>query len=138
MEIMGSLSELLFDGTKLKALVDAEVLYTAIPIESDSTLVPPKFKGRDANSFASWVANRLEYPPSAKKHRITGTVIVAFTINEEGEVGNVKVVQSAHPALDGEAVRVVSMSPRWTPATRGGRPVPVTYRHPVIFHSLVN
>ena len=36
-------------------------------------------------------------------------------------------------ALDQEAVRVVSMSTKWTPGKQRDRAVPVTYTFPVIF-----
>ena len=71
--------------------------------------------------------------PKAKKYYIEGTVLISFTINKSGDVVNVKVVKSVYPELDKEAVRVVSMSPKWTPALKDGEPVNVTYTYPVIF-----
>lgn len=37
------------------------------------------------------------------------------------------------PILDNEAVRVVEMSPEWTPGKSDGKPVSVSYTFPVIF-----
>ena len=44
-----------------------------------------------------------------------------------------KVVRSVHPALDAEAMRVVSSMPRWAPGKIGGKAVRVKYTIPVKF-----
>lgn len=141
-EVKGTLSKLVFGEETLKALVNAEVLSATsnevVEVErrtlaDDPSIIPPKFKGKDANHFSQWVTKRLVYPPKAKKYYIEGTVLISFTINKSGDVVNVKVVKSVYPELDKEAVRVVSMSPKWTPALKDGEPVNVTYTYPVIF-----
>ena len=48
-------------------------------------------------------------------------------------VVGVKVLRGVDPSLDKEAVRVVSMSPKWKPGKQRDRAVPVTYTFPVIF-----
>ena len=75
----------------------------------------PSFRGGDANAFSKWVAERLVYPEIAKENGVQGRVMVSFTIKSDGSVANVKVTRSLDPALDKEAVRVVSSSPKWTP-----------------------
>jgi len=45
----------------------------------------------------------------------------------------VKVLRGVDASLDKEAVRVVSMSPKWTPGKQRDRAVKVTYTFPVIF-----
>lgn len=94
----------------------------------------PTIKGQPVNYFATWVAERLEYPKEAKEHCIQGTVKVRFTINRKGKVENVYVEQGVHPLLDAEAVRVVRKSPKWKPAVKDGHTVPVSYTLPVIFN----
>ena len=94
----------------------------------------PSFNGGDANAFSKWVNERLVYPELAKENGISGRVTLQFTVDTDGTVINVKVLRGVDPALDKEAVRVVSMSPRWTPGSKDGRPVKVTYTFPVIFH----
>ena len=78
----------------------------------------PKFNGGDANEFSKWVNQRLVYPEIA---------------NADGSVSNVKVLRGVDPALDKEAMRVVSSSPKWTPGKQRDRAVKVTYTFPVIF-----
>ena len=93
----------------------------------------PSFQGGDTNNFSKWVNERLVYPEIAKKNRVQGRVTVQFTVEKDGSVTKVKVIRGVDPALDKEAVRVVSMSPKWTPGKQGDRVVSVTYNFPVIF-----
>ena len=55
------------------------------------------------------------------------------TVSETGKVTNVKVLRGVDPILDKEAVRVIELSPDWTPGKSKDRNVPVTYTFPVIF-----
>ena len=93
----------------------------------------PSFMGGDANAFSKWVHERLVYPEIAKKNGVQGRVTLQFTVDTDGTVKNVKVLRGVDPSLDKEAVRVVSMSPKWTPGRQKGRAVSVTYIFPVIF-----
>ncbi len=93
----------------------------------------PKFQGGDANDFTKWVNQRLVYPDVAKENGVQGRVMLQFTVNTDGSVSGVKVLRGVDPSLDKEAVRVVSMSPKWTPGKQRDRKVKVTYTFPVIF-----
>ena len=93
----------------------------------------PTFKGKDANAFSSWVTARLKYPKDAKAAHIDGTVLVKFVVGTNGGVQEVEVEKGVFPSLDAEAVRVIKSSPKWKPGIKDGRPVRVTYHHPVIF-----
>ena len=71
----------------------------------------PSFMGGDANTFSAWVNQHLEYPEVARENGVSGRVMLQFTVNPNGSVTDVKVLRGVDPALDKEAVRVVSMSP---------------------------
>ena len=93
----------------------------------------PTFKGKDANAFSSWVTARLKYPKEAKAAHIDGTVLVKFVVGTNGGIQEVEVVKGVFPSLDAEAVRVIKSSPKWKPGVKDGKPVRVTYTHPVVF-----
>ena len=93
----------------------------------------PSFQGGDANQFSKWVNQRLQYPEIAKENGVQGRVTLQFTVEKDGTVTKVKVLRGVDPSLDKEAVRVVSMSPKWKPGKQRDRAVPVTYTFPVIF-----
>ena len=94
----------------------------------------PSFMGRDAKSFSNWVNSRLVYPESSRKAGSVGTVRFRFIINTNGDLTDVEMVESSgDPALNAEAYRVVSSSPRWQPGRIHGQAVKVVYTFPVIF-----
>jgi protein TonB len=93
----------------------------------------PKFNGGDANEFSRWVNAHVVYPEIPKENGVQGRVTLQFTVLKDGSVGKVIVLRGADPALDREAVRVVSSSPKWTPGRQRDRAVNVTYTFPVIF-----
>lgn len=93
----------------------------------------PKFNGGNAGEFAKWVSANLKYPEDAFNAGISGRVMLQFTICEDGEVRNVKVLRGVNESLDAEAVRVISSSPKWEPGYQDGKPVNVTYSFPVVF-----
>lgn len=108
-----------------------EVEEEAIPFQLVES--KPSFNGGDANDFSKWVNERLVYPEIAKENGIQGRVTLQFTVETDGRVTNVKVLRGVDPALDKEAVKVVSSSPKWEPGRQRDRKVRVTYTFPVIF-----
>ena len=112
-------------------VVEEEVEEEAIPFQLVEE--KPSFQGGDANTFSKWVNTRLEYPEIAKENGVQGRVTLQFTVEKDGTVTKVKVLRGVDPSLDKEAVRVVSMSPKWKPGKQRDRAVPVTYTFPVIF-----
>lgn len=89
--------------------------------------VKPKFQGADESAFSGWVSRRIIYPEAAKENGVQGRVRLQFIINTDGSVSDVTVLRSVDPALDKEAVRVVSSSPRWQPGEQEGRKVKVVH-----------
>jgi protein TonB len=92
-----------------------------------------RFMGGDLSAFSKWVLENIKYPPIAEENRIFGRVIIEFCVNSKGEVVDIKFLRSLDPAIDEEAMRVISSSPLWTPARQGGRPVKQRFTIPVVF-----
>lgn len=103
----------------------------AIPIQLVQT--KPSFNGGDANEFSKWVNSNLSYPEIAKENGVQGRVTAQFTIFPDGRVGEIRILKSVDVSLDNEAVRVISLSPRWKPGKHRDRSVKVTYTFPIIF-----
>ena len=93
----------------------------------------PTFNDSDANEFSKWVSEQMQYPQDAIDQNIQGRVVLQFTVNKDGQVEDVQVVRGVNEALDNEAVRVVTASPKWEPGTQNGNPVNVRYIFPVVF-----
>ena len=112
-------------------VVEEKVEEEAIPFQLVEE--KPSFNGGDANTFTKWVMERIVYPEIARENGVQGRVTLQFTVEKDGRVTKVKVLRGVDPQLDKEAVRVVSMSPKWKPGKQRDRAVPVTYTFPVIF-----
>ncbi|TFH46449.1 MAG: energy transducer TonB [Bacteroidia bacterium] len=92
----------------------------------------PSFPGGEA-ALMRFVVDNISYPPDALENGIEGTVILRFVVTATGDVSRITVIRKADPLLDAEAVRVVSMMPRWRPGKQDGNPVAVYFALPVIF-----
>ena len=90
----------------------------------------PEYPG-GISGLMSFLGQNLVYPESAMQNNIQGKVLVKFVVTKEGNVANVEVVQSVDPALDAEAVRVVSLMKGFTPGVLNGEKVNVWYVLPV-------
>lgn len=93
----------------------------------------PKFGGLSPNSFSDWVVTQLKYPQSALNSGVEGVVVLQFAIDETGEITDITVIKGLSPDCDAEAVRVMALSPKWTPAMKGNEPVKLYYQFPVQF-----
>ena len=89
----------------------------------------PSFNG----SVNTWLVQNMKYPVDAARNKEQGTVIVKFIITAQGEVKDPVIVRSISPSLDKEALRVVSVMPKWNPGKNKGKFVDVYYCIPIRF-----
>lgn len=92
--------------------------------------VPP---GGSIEAMLKWIQKNLEYPEIALENDIQGRVIVQFVVERDGSVSQLKVVRGVDPALDKEAVRVISSMGKWQPGKQRGKAVRSRYSVPIIF-----
>ena len=83
-----------------------------------------------SENFAMWLNTKLFYPQGCLHD---GTVLVRFTVNKNGKVSDVNVMNGICEELDNAVVKLIGKSPVWTPATRKGKKVAVQLVQPVIF-----
>lgn len=75
----------------------------------------------------------MQYPKECRKAGIEGRVSVGFTVGTDGKLTDIRILKGAHEQLDAEALRVIEMSPDWTPGLQDGKPIPVRMLIPVEF-----
>ena len=92
----------------------------------------PEFPGGMAEAM-KFLAKNINYPVAAQQAKIEGRVIVQFVVGKDGSVSDVKVMRGVSPELDAEAIRVVSMMPKWIPGKQRGKAVAVKYTMPIMF-----
>ena len=94
----------------------------------------PEFPG-GVKELSRFLSNNVKYPPEAAAKNLGGKVVCQFVVEKDGSISEVEVVKSSgHALLDDEAVRVVSIMPKWKPGTQDGQPVRVQYSIPVNFN----
>jgi protein TonB len=114
-------------GAKSKAEAEVEDPMPFTIVE-DKPLYPG---GQDA--MLKFLGDNLKYPKIAKEAGILGVVIVQFIVEKDGTVGEVKIVRGLGGGCNEEAIRVVSMMPKWTPGRQRGKAVRVTFHIPLKF-----
>lgn len=97
-------------------------------LESDR--VNPKFRGDDKlEKFGEFINSEFDYSKVTK----AGKMIFAFTIDEEGNVKNIKVLQVLDMDSSMEIIRVMKKCPKWEPAKRNGKSISVEIKYPMNF-----
>ncbi|MDC0029444.1 energy transducer TonB, partial [bacterium] len=62
-----------------------------------------------------------------------GKVYISFIVDKQGSVTNVKIVRGVDKNLDAEALRVVSLLPKYKPGKQRGKAVRVMFTIPINF-----
>lgn len=119
-----------FNSSKVDAAAISSRTYSWYDCETK-----PTFFGRSDPRFFinKWVYQYMKYPPEAVRNGIRGRVTVEFTVDEKGDVTDVRVKKGVHELLDAEAVRVVEASPAWKPGKVKGIPVKAVISIPIDF-----
>ncbi len=106
-----------------------EIVYS----QSEVDIRASYMNGGEKEFLTSWVYHYLRYPAKAIEEGIQGRVVVDFIVEKNGEISNVAISRSVNEMLDAEAIRVISVSPKWKPAKIGGKEVRVKISIPVEF-----
>lgn len=93
----------------------------------------PEFPDGGMPGLMKYLSANIRYPEAAHKAGTQGRVTVQFVVGKDGSIGNVGILRGVDPALDAEAIRVISGMPKWKPGTQKGEPVNVRYTVPVMF-----
>jgi TonB family protein len=66
--------------------------------------------------FSSWVASQIKYPSKALKENIQGWVHVAYIVELDGRISNVKINAAPNPELGEAVTKAVRSCPPWLPS----------------------
>ena len=84
-------------------------------------------------AFMRWLDKTVVYPPDCIRRRIEGIVEIAFIVEPTGKITDARILKSAAPQLDHEALRVIHLMPKWIPATKNGKPIKAQVTLPIVF-----
>ncbi|PCJ27407.1 MAG: hypothetical protein COA97_03820 [Flavobacteriales bacterium] len=112
------------------------------PVESEDKVDQkmPKFPGGDV-AFYDYLDKNVLLPEGFDKKEYLKKnknqfvpISVGFTIDVDGSIINVKVIDGENEALDKKAKEIVENMPKWEPGTQDGSPIKVQYAIPVRFN----
>ncbi len=105
---------------------DGEVYLTGDRIEA-------QFNGGGIEEFSLFIDKNFDY----SKVKKAGKMVAAFTIDTDGKLKNIKLVEMIDSESAMEMIRVLNLSPKWQPAKRGGKPINIEIKYPMVFKAKV-
>lgn len=97
-------------------------------------VILPKFNDGGLDKFYEYVNKNFDFSKVTKP----GKMITSFTVDEQGEIKNIRVNQFVDIESATEIIRVLKNAPKWQPAIRGGKPFSVAIKFPLEFISKGN
>jgi TonB family protein len=105
--------------------VDVDEFYSVVDVE-------PSFPG-GPEAMTSWLQSQIIYPESAIENKEQGTVYIKFIIRKDGTISHIDLIKGVSVALDQEAIRVISLMPKWIPGKLNGEFVNSYFTLPIAF-----
>jgi TonB family protein len=110
-----------------------------MPVHMDcASLNDEAEKMKCSNSkLISFIVEHLNYPETAKKANIQGTVISSFVVNKSGTLEEIQIVKGLTKECDQEVLRVLALMNTeafsWSPGMKDEKAVKVEMKLPVQF-----
>lgn len=71
-------------------------------------------------AMTKFLKKNIKYAEIAKENCFEGTVVVKFTVNQDGSLADFHVVKSDNSNLNEQAISIVKSMPNWEPAVNEG------------------
>lgn len=94
--------------------------------------IEPEFVG-SGGDLEQYIYKHLKYPKKAKQKRTTGKVKASFTIEKDGTISNIIILESLPNGCDEAVTNLIKRMPKWRPAMKNGKLVRFFYELPVEF-----
>lgn len=105
---------------------------TFTKVEIESEFPPGGEKGKKA--WSDFLNKELGRDPSWAEAGVSGTVVVQFVVDKQGNVSDIKVVDGP-AALRAYAEKAIKKSGKWVPAIQNGHQVKSYKRQPITFQA---
>lgn len=89
----------------------------------------PKYPG-GINKFHIFLTKNYVMPEEAVKNEAIGPVFSTIVIEKDGTLSDIKILRDFGYGSGEELLRVLQLSPNWTPAIKGGKRVRCLYSFP--------
>lgn len=105
------------------------------PVQEEIILVPdvsPSFPG-GLKELYKYLYDRVKFTDLAKEVGISGTVTVAFVVEKDGSITDIRLLRGVGAGLDEQVINAIREMPKWTPGWYKGHLVRASYNLPVTF-----
>jgi TonB family protein len=93
---------------------------------------PPEYPG-GYEAMMEFIRQNLNYPKSARREGIEGTVSASFVVNKDGSLTDIRIDKGLQQDCDDEVIWLIGQMPKWKPGFQSGKPVDVRFSLPVKF-----
>lgn len=83
--------------------------------------------------FQKFLKENMHYPRQARVMKIEGKVFIEAVVGKDGKLTDIKLLKGVGGGCDEEALRVINMSPLWSPAKQRGNTVRSRIVIPIVF-----
>ena len=91
--------------------------------------IEAKLQNGGIDKFYDYIIQNFDTSTIEKK----GQIVFEFTVNEKGEVKNIKIIRELGDNSSMELIRVLRKAPKWEPASRAGKAVSFNLKMPLTF-----
>ena len=84
-------------------------------------------------ALSKYLSDKITYPRDALQEGIQGSILCSFIVGKDGRISNIEIVKGLSSSLDDEAIRVLSLMPRWNAGINNGEKVNVKCLLPIDF-----
>lgn len=92
-------------------------------------LIDAKFYGGGIEKFTEYLNTEFDYSKVTKPGKLEAT----FSIDELGNLVKIRITQVLDIESATEFIRVLKKCPKWEPAKRGGKPISIEIKYPMVF-----
>jgi TonB family protein len=112
----------------------SDVVYREVPeVLGTATVVEPASPEGGTDAFYNTIRKNITYPAESRRNHKYGTVFLQFVVNEDGSLSDIQPLDAPDKALGDEALRMMSLSPKWIPAKKEGVAVKQSLVLPIVF-----
>ena len=127
----------------MKKVLVVVLLCVAGLVKAQEGTKMPHFPGGD-DAFYAYLDTNVELPDGFNKKAFKKKyknqfvpISVGFTVDVDGSITNVKVIDGENEELDKKAIEIVQSMPKWMPGkSEDGKPIKVDFAIPIRFNLL--
>lgn len=121
------LSDLSGEGNKVVEEVVETKVYTYVE------QMPALPGGGGMGAIVAAIQKNVRYPAVDLRNQVEGRVFASFTVDENGDISDVKIVKGLSSTIDAETIRSIKALPKFIPGKQNGRSVKVSFTVPVTY-----